>query len=91
MQVRWSSYAWDDYCRWAEAEIAVLYKINDLINDVRRHPFMGIGKPEALKGDMSGFWSRRITAEHRLVYEVRGKGDEQYVLIHMCRHHYKGK
>ena len=62
---------------------------DELIEDVRRHPFQGIGKPEALKGDLSGWWSRRITAEHRLVYRVQGrKGEDQRVELIQCRYHY---
>ena len=62
---------------------------NELIEDVRRHPFMGLGKPEALKGDLSGWWSRRISGEHRLVYRVQGrKGEDQRIEIIQCRYHY---
>jgi toxin YoeB len=64
-------------------------RINVLIKDVRRDPFRGIGKPEALKGVLSGWWSRRITSEHRLVYRVEAKpGTDQRIEIAMCRTHY---
>jgi toxin YoeB len=66
----------------------MLTRINTLIENVRRTPFQGIGKPELLKGDLAGFWSRRITGEHRLVYTVAGKDDDQHVFIVQCRYHY---
>lgn len=62
--------------------------MNDLIRDARRTPFTGPGKPEPLKTVLAGWWSRRITGDHRLVYRVRGAGDEQVLEIASCRHHY---
>jgi toxin YoeB len=62
--------------------------INDLINDIKRNPFKGLGKPEPLKYTLQGLWSRRITREDRLVYRVTGKGDDQQVEILQCRYHY---
>lgn len=64
-------------------------KINELIKDTKRSQFAGLGKPEPLKGDLSGFWSRRILGEHRLVYRVSGKGSTQQIEIIQCRFHYQ--
>jgi toxin YoeB len=80
---------WADYLFWHENDRALLGRVNDLIKDVLRTPFTGIGKPEPLLGDMKGWWSRRITQEHRLVYRVRGSGDEQALEIASCRFHYR--
>lgn len=66
----------------------MLARINELIEAIRRQPFQGIGKPEPLRGTLQGFWSRRITREHRLVYIVTGTGDAQAVSIIQCRYHY---
>jgi toxin YoeB len=67
---------------------AILRKVNDLIDDARRRPFIGLGKPEPLKGDLAGWWSRRITGDHRLVYRVVGKrGTDQRIEIASCRFH----
>lgn len=63
-------------------------RINELIRDTQRNPFAGLGKPEPLRNEMSGWWSRRITDEHRLVYRVTGKGDGQALEIAACRFHY---
>ncbi|WP_456095303.1 Txe/YoeB family addiction module toxin [Paramagnetospirillum kuznetsovii] len=84
IRLAWTQDAWEDYLYWQATDKAVLKRINELIRDVLRQPFAGIGKPEPLKGDLSGWWSRRITAEHRLVYRMGG--DE--VVIAMCRYHY---
>ena len=65
-----------------------LARVNELIKATRRAPFQGIGKPEPLKGDLKGWWSRRITDEHRFVYRVAGKGDEQHLEIAQLRYHY---
>jgi toxin YoeB len=80
---------WDDYLFWQENDRALLGRVNELIKDVRRTPFSGTGKPEPLLGDMKGWWSRRITQEHRLVYRVRGSGDEQSLEVASCRFHYR--
>jgi toxin YoeB len=66
----------------------LLGAINDLIEEIRRTPFTGTGKPEPLKGQWINWWSRRITREHRLVYSVAGKGEQQHVTIARCRDHY---
>jgi toxin YoeB len=83
-----ASHAWADYLHWQATDPAVLARINTLIEECRRHPFQGTGKPETLKGDLSGWWSRRITSEHRLVYRVSGSGADQQVQIIQCRYHY---
>lgn len=75
----------DDYADWAIYNKAVFKRIYELIRDIRRHPFEGIGKPEPLKGNLSGYWSRRITDEHRLVYKVDSNGD---ILIIGVKGHY---
>ncbi len=76
--------AWQDYIYWLKTDKAVLKRINELIKDCMRQPFSGVGKPEPLKFNMSGCWSRRITSEHRLVYRVE---NESLILI-QCRYHY---
>jgi toxin YoeB len=76
--------AWDDYLYWQKIDKALLRKVNQLIQDIRRDPFDGLGKPEPLKSNLSGFWSRRITDEHRMVYCI--ENDE--LIIAQCRGHY---
>ena len=71
MQIIWYSVAWNDYLYWQQEDKKLLKRINTLIKDVMRSPFEGIGKPEPLRNDLSGFWSRRIDDRHRLVYRVR--------------------
>ena len=77
--------AWSDYLYWQQQDKKILKKINRLIKEIERDPFEGIGEPEPLKYNWSGYWSRRITIEHRLVYKVL---DEQ-ILIAQCRYHYR--
>ena len=89
MRLIWSSNAWDDYLYWQATDQAVLARINDLIRDGIRTPFTGIGKVEPLKGNLKGWWSRRITSTHRLVYRVKGTGEEQALEIAQCRWHYE--
>ncbi len=84
MKFVWDEKAWDDYVFWQREDKKVLKRINELLKDIRRHGNEGIGKPEALKSGFHGYWSRRITDEHRLVYKV--VGDE--VRIAQCRYHY---
>ena len=88
MRVLWSEEAWEDYVFWQKNDPKLLQAVNDLIKDVRRDPFCGIGKPEPLKHALAGWWSRRITGEHRLVYRVHGKGAGQTIEIIQCRYHY---
>jgi len=84
MQIRFSDHAWEDYLFWQTHDKAMLKRINPLIKDIQRTSFEGIGKPEPLKHSLTGFWSRRIDGEHRLVYTVQD-GD---LLIAQCRYHY---
>jgi len=79
---------WEDYLHWCRHDAGTHARLNELIENTRRMPFQGLGKPEPLKGDFAGFWSRRITNEHRLVYAIDGKGDAQCVTIVQCRYHY---
>ncbi|HWH18401.1 MAG TPA: Txe/YoeB family addiction module toxin [Allosphingosinicella sp.] len=88
MKLVFSDQAWEDYLHWQREEPNVLQRINDLIGECRRTPFRGTGKPEPLKGSLSGWWSRRITLEDRLVYRVGGKGKDQQLEIAQCRFHY---
>jgi len=80
----WSSDAWDDYLYWQKTDKRNLKRINEILKDIKRTPFDGLGKPEPLKHNWSGYWSRRITAEHRIVYKV----EEGSILIAQCRFHY---
>jgi toxin YoeB len=84
----WSEKSRKEYEDLLKTEPNLVRKINQLIEDIRRSPFQGLGKPEPLKGPLAGWWSRRITEEHRLVYRVRGKADEQVLEIAQCRYHY---
>ena len=88
MKVMFTSEAWRDYVRWQSEDTTVLARLNSLIGECRRTPFKGVGKPEPLKRNLSGWWSRRITDEHRLVYRVSGSGDAQTLEILSCRYHY---
>jgi len=76
--------AWDDYLFWQQTDRKVVARINDLIRDIQRNPFGGIGKPEPLKHAFAGFWSRRINAEHRIVYKI----EDGSLLIAQLRYHY---
>ncbi|CAN7433045.1 Txe/YoeB family addiction module toxin [Agrobacterium sp. LC34] len=89
MKLVWSLSSWDDYEFWQRTDARMVEKINDLIRNAKRTPFSGLGKPEPLKGDMAGYWSRRITGEHRFVYRVSGSGSEQKLEIIQCRFHYQ--
>ena len=77
--------AWDDYLYWQQNDKKILKKINRLIKEIKRNPLEGIGEPEPLKYNWSGYWSRRITIEHRLVYKVT----DDALLIAQCRYHYR--
>jgi len=83
----WSEQAWGDYLNWHRLDEVKWNKINELLKDIERHPFTGIGKPEPLK-KLKGWWSRRITEEHRLIYRVSGMGGEQKIEILSCCNHY---
>ncbi|MEA3317281.1 MAG: Txe/YoeB family addiction module toxin [Bacteroidota bacterium] len=84
MLITFTEIAWEDYVYWQSTDKNVVKKINRLIKDIKRNPFYGRGKPEALKYDLTGYWSRRIEHEHRLVYQVVDKR----VLVYSCRFHY---
>jgi toxin YoeB len=85
VRLTFSSQAWGDYLHWQKTDKAILKRINTLIKEIQRSPYEGIGKPEPLKHGLSGYWSRRINDEHRLVYRVAG----DQVLIAQLRYHYK--
>lgn len=84
--IQWDFDAWDDYLYWQTQDKNILKRINQLVKDISRNPFEGIGKPEPLRGKLNGFWSRRIDEEHRLVYSV----EDNVILIFSCRGHYIG-
>lgn len=84
MILSWTDTAWEDYLFWQEQDRKILKRINLLIKDTQRNPFEGLGNPEPLKHQFSGFWSRRIDREHRLVYQV----ENDTLLIAQCRFHY---
>lgn len=88
MKLLWSEDGWEDYLHWQETDRDTLRRINGLLRDIARSPFRGIGKPEPLAGELLGWWSRRITGEHRLIYRVSGRGEDQRIEITMCRYHY---
>jgi toxin YoeB len=88
LKIVFSETAWDDYQFWLAKRGTELTRLNELIRACTRTPFKGIGKPEPLAGNLKAWWSRRITAEHRLVYRVRGTGAEQVLEIAACRFHY---
>ena len=83
-RITFSQNAWEDYISWQSDDRKMLRKINVLIRDIQRTPCQGLGKPESLKFDLTGYWSRRIDREHRLVYQVTG----EEILIYSCRYHY---
>ena len=84
MKITFSKNAWEDYLSWQKDDKKMLRKINDLIKDIQRTPDDGLGKPEPLKFDLTGYWSRRIDQEHRLVYQFQ----DGELLIYSCRYHY---
>jgi toxin YoeB len=84
VRIVWAPGAWQDYLYWSRTDVRVRDKINTLIEDIQRHPFTGLGKPEPLKRNLRGFWSRRITREHRLVYHI----EAGILQIAQCRFHY---
>ncbi|MGN6490549.1 MAG: Txe/YoeB family addiction module toxin [Agriterribacter sp.] len=89
MNIEFTQNAWEDFEYWVETDASMVDKIKELLKDIRRTPFQGLGKPEPLKYELKGFWSRRITSEHRLVYKVDGKkGKDQKCYVIGCRFHY---
>lgn len=92
MNIDFTAHAWEEFTHWLENDTDTALKIKELINVIRKDPFKGLGKPEPLKHGLKGFWSRRITGEHRLVYRVSGKkGIDQKCTIIQCRFHYDEK
>ena len=88
MKLLWAEQAWSDYLYFQETDEKIRDRINALITEAKRTPFQGLGKPEPLKGDLKGWWSRRITGDHRLVCHVAGKDADQRLEIAACRYHY---
>jgi toxin YoeB len=88
MTIEFADPGWEDYLYWQEHDPEIFKRINSLIKDIKREPFKGLGKPEPLKGNLAGFWSRRITDEHRLVYRVHGVKPDQVLSIFQVRFHY---
>ena len=84
-RIQWDFDAWEEYCDWQRVNKAALKKINQLIRDILRDPFDGLGKPEPLKEDLSGLWSRRIDEENRLIYAV----EQDAVVLISCKGHYE--
>lgn len=91
MKVLFTQEAWTDYVSWQETSHETALRIGRLIEDIRRAPFRGLGKPEPLRGNLAGWWSRRIASDHRLVYRITGAGDTQRVDIIACRYRYYGR
>ena len=85
MRIDWEPSAWDEYVDWQTTDKAMLKRINRMIKEIQRTPFEGIGKPEALKHDLSGYWSRRIDDANRLVYKI----ENNVLTIIQCRGHYQ--
>lgn len=83
----WDDFAWEDYLYWQKQDKKTLKRINNLIQDIDRNEYDGIGKPEALTGNLQGYWSRRIDEKHRLVYRIKNNRIE----ILQCRTHYRQK
>jgi len=84
MILSWAEKAWEDYLYWQKTDKKTLRRINSLVNDIKRQPFEGLGDPEPLKHGWSGYWSRRINREHRVVYKVT----DEAIIIVQCRYHY---
>lgn len=83
-QIQWDFNAWEDYLYWQAQDRKIVKRINRLLKDMQRNPYEGIGKPEPLKENLTGFWSRRIDEEHRIVYAVEG----EILFIISCKGHY---
>jgi len=88
VKLLWSDHAWEDYLHWHASDPNTFERINELIKECRRTPFKGLGKPEPLRENLKGWWSRRITVSDRLVYRVSGKAPDQCLEIASCRFHY---
>ncbi|UVO55628.1 Txe/YoeB family addiction module toxin [Sphingomonas sp. SUN039] len=88
MKIVLSARAWGQYVAWQADDPKTAARINVMIDDIMRSPFRGIGKPEPLRENWRGWWSRRIDDEHRLIYRVTGAGEDQRLEIAQCRYHY---
>ncbi|MGG7036049.1 MAG: Txe/YoeB family addiction module toxin [Flavobacterium sp.] len=89
MDISFTTNGWEDLEFWIDTDPETVTRIKDLIKSIRQDPFKGIGKPEPLRYDLKGYWSRRITGEHRIVYKVSGtKSIDQKCVILQCRFHY---
>jgi toxin YoeB len=88
VKLLFTAVGWEDYRHWQGQDRVIVERINVLLSEIMRDPFRGIGKPEPLKGELSGWWSRRITGEHRLVYRCTGAGSDQRIEVTQCRDHY---
>jgi len=84
MKLIFSENAWDDYLYWQQSDKKIFKRINELIQDIKRNKYQGIGKPEPLRHNLAGYWSRRITSEHRIVYKI----ENDAILIAQLRYHY---
>lgn len=84
MTLIFAAGAWDDYLYWQKTDKKILHRVNELIRDIQRNPYGGIGKPEPLRHALQGYWSRRINSEHRIVYKITEEG----ILIAQVRYHY---
>ncbi len=89
MKVVFTAHGWEDYLHWQQHDDRLTRRINELIRDTMRNPFAGLGKPEPLRHEFKGWWSRRIDQEHRLVYRVTGTNPDQQLEIVQCRFHYR--
>jgi len=85
-KISFDENAWGEYVNWLDDDIKIGLKINKLIKDILRDPFKGLGKPEPLRHDLKGYWSRRITEEHRIVYKVT----DSAIIVIACKNHYSG-
>jgi toxin YoeB len=88
VRIAFSSRAWDEYLHWQGRDEKILARVNALLKECMRDPFRGMGKPEPLGGNLGGWWSRRISEEHRLVYRVTGKDEARTLEVAQCRYHY---
>lgn len=87
MKLKWADEAWEDYLWWRKHNQRLYERVNNLIEEIKKAPFRGIGKPEPLRHEWSGYWSRRINEEHRLIYKVSGG----VLFVATCRYHYSEK
>ena len=84
MIIAFTEHGWEEYLYWQQTDKRKVIRVNELLKAIIRTPFEGIGKPEPLKGNLQGFWSRRIDSEHRIIYKI----DNQMIIVIQCRYHY---